>query len=159
MQSLHRPIGERDGSRWLALAAVAQRHPDAWTMSVVPGGLDEESSHVAVAGLGDGAEAALLARAVLAWDEADEGHQPPRRSEAFEVVQLDGEADGGDGVEASEAPQRGDGAGVSRVDGETLQVNDQILGSLLNLVDGEEVVGDDGRVGGAVERSDSIQWR
>ena len=68
---------------------------------------------MAVSGLGDGALPALLTRAVLAWDEADKGHQASRRGEALEVVQLDGEAYGADGVEAAEAAQRGDGLGVS----------------------------------------------
>lgn len=106
---------------------------------------------MAVAGLGDSALPALLSRAVLSRYQANEGHQPPRGGEAFEVVQLDGEADGADGIEAAEAAQRGDGSGIARVESEMFEVDEQGLDALLELVDGEEVVGEDDRLGGVVE--------
>ncbi len=73
------------------------------------------------------------------------------RGEAFEVVQLDGEADRADRVDAAEAAQRGDGAGVAGVESETFDVDDEGLRSLLDVFDGEEIVGDDDRVGRVVE--------
>ena len=141
VQPQHGSIGEGDESRRLSLPTIAQRGADVGLVPVVPGGLDEEPSHVGVAGLGDGALAALVSRAAFAGNEPDEGHQPPGRGEAFEVVQLDGEADRGDRVDAAEAAQRGDGGGISRVESEAFEVDDQGLESLFDVVDGEEVVG------------------
>jgi hypothetical protein len=91
---------------------------------VVPGGLDEEASDVAVAGLGDGSLSSCLTRAVLTGDEADKGHESASCGEAFEVVEFHGEADGGDRLEAAEAAESRDGLGVARIDSETLDVDE-----------------------------------
>jgi hypothetical protein len=66
-------------------------------------------------------------------------------------VQLDGEADRGEGVDASEAAQRGDGGGVPGIEGKPLDVREEILEALLDLVDGGEVVVEDDRADGVLE--------
>lgn len=71
MEPVDGSIGEGDRPGRLSLTAVSESSSDVGPVSVVPGGLDEESSDVAVAGLGDGALSACLTRAVLAGDEAD----------------------------------------------------------------------------------------
>jgi len=71
--------------------------------------------------------------------------------EAFEVVELHGKSDGGDRLEAAEASQGRDGLGVARIDSETLDVDDEVLEALFDLLDGEDVVGEDHGVGGVVE--------
>ena len=46
VEAVHGAIGESDGLRGLPLAAVSQSGAEAGTVSVVPGGLDEEASDV-----------------------------------------------------------------------------------------------------------------
>jgi len=70
---------------------------DAWAVAVVPGGLDEESAGVVVAGLGDVAAVALVAAGVLAGDDPQPGAQLARVAEAVEVADLGDQAKRGPG--------------------------------------------------------------
>ena len=61
-------IRDRDDGAGLALAALAQPHADMRAVPIVPRGLDQQTAHMSVAGLGDGPLPSLLAARVLARD-------------------------------------------------------------------------------------------
>jgi hypothetical protein len=69
----------------------------------VPGRFDQQSSNVPVAGTGDPAAPLTHAAAVLAWDQAEIGHQLAWMREAPRIVDLGNQREGGDGVDAVEA--------------------------------------------------------
>src|SRR5688572_22812073 len=75
VQALLRAPGDRDRVGGLAVLAVAQRAADGGPLAVVPGGLDQQPAGVARAGLGDRAEASLLAAGVLRRHQPDVVHQ------------------------------------------------------------------------------------
>ena len=77
-----------DDRRGLSLGGLAGARTDGGTVAVAPGGLDEETPHVAVAGLGDPAALLLAAARVLARHQPDEGHELARVLEAAEVADL-----------------------------------------------------------------------
>src|SRR6266700_1016119 len=52
-QSLLGSVRDRDDRFGLAGSPLSHAHSDVGTMTVVPGGLDEQTSHMDVAGLGD----------------------------------------------------------------------------------------------------------
>ena len=58
---------------WLAFAAADQLAAGPVGAAVMPGGLDQQSARVRVAGLGDRALAAALARGVFAWYQSEVG--------------------------------------------------------------------------------------
>src|SRR6266699_940291 len=87
-QAILRSLRERDDPVGLAGSPPSQAHPDVGTVTVVPGGLDEQTSHMDVAGLGDRAPALVLTTRMFARDQPQIGHQRARRLEAPEVVKL-----------------------------------------------------------------------
>ena len=70
------------------------------------GGLNQEPARARVAGLGDGAPALRLARAVLAGHEAEVGFELMRGAEAVGIVNGGDEGGGGDGADAGETLAR-----------------------------------------------------
>src|SRR5947209_14543153 len=77
--------GALDHDGVLAALAAGELVADLRPPARVPGRLDQQPTHMAVADLGDRALPSLLARGVLAGHEADEGHQLLRGPEAVEV--------------------------------------------------------------------------
>ena len=74
-----------ENGRGLALAPPGQGHAEAGRMSIVPGRFDEDPPRVRIARLGDTAAPRLVARGVLARDEAEVGHELPRAGKALDV--------------------------------------------------------------------------
>ena len=93
----------------LSGAAVGERGAVARLAQVVPGGLDQEPAGVAGAGLGDRALAAALAGLVERGHESEPGGELRGPLEAGEVADLEAEHERGQGVDAAEAAQPGDG--------------------------------------------------
>lgn len=87
MESGHGPVGDGDHPCRLTVPPGGQA-ADAGSMSIVPGGFDEEPADMAVAGFGDGSALLPAARGVLAGHQAQEGHETPSGLEAHETVQL-----------------------------------------------------------------------
>jgi hypothetical protein len=71
--------------------------------TVLPGGFDEGAAGNGVAGFGDAALAAFIARGVLAGNEAQIIHQLGGMGKAVEVTEF---GDEGGGVQEGESPQR-----------------------------------------------------
>src|SRR5207302_1912368 len=97
--------GDLEHVRRLALLTVCDRGPDSWFAQVVPGGLDQQPSRVAGAGLGDRALAAALTRLVERGYEPEPGAEPARVLEAREVADLEAEHERGQRVDAAETAQ------------------------------------------------------
>jgi len=97
-----------DDERVLAALAARELVADFRPSSCVPGGLDEQATHVAVAELRDRARPASLARAVFGWHQADEGHELLGGTEAFEVADLGDKRERRQRVDAAQAAQPGD---------------------------------------------------
>ena len=78
------------------------------------GGLNQEPAGARVAGLGDGAAALRLARAVLAGHETEIGFELMRVAEALGIVDRREEGGGGDGADARDGavPAAPAGGGV-----------------------------------------------
>ena len=75
---------------------------EMWTVTVMPSGLDENTTQVRVAGLGDCAAAALGAARALRGHEARVAHDGAGLVEASEGAELGGKRDGRD---LGDAPQ------------------------------------------------------
>ena len=80
----------------------------ARTMSVGPGRLDEDSSHVAVTGLGDPTAPLSLTARVLARYETQEGHELACARKATQVVDLRQDHHRGQRADAAQAAQPAD---------------------------------------------------
>ena len=93
----------------LSGAAFCERDAWAWLAQVVPGGLDEQPTRVAGAGLGDRALAAALTGLVERGDQPEPGRQLRGPLEAGEVADLQGEHERGQRVDPAEATQPCDG--------------------------------------------------
>ena len=93
-------VGDGLGQTFLAFFQVGT-HPRRGT--ILPGGLDEGAAGDGVAGFGDAALAAFIARGVLAGNQAQIVHQLGGMGEAVEVAEF---GDEGGGVEEGESPQR-----------------------------------------------------
>src|SRR6187549_1076993 len=74
-------------------------------MPVVPGGFDEDSSQMRIAGFGDGTVGAFRAARMLRGDEAHEGHGRGRAAKAARIAELGGDRQRGEIVDAAEAAQ------------------------------------------------------
>jgi hypothetical protein len=144
-------IGDGDDTLGLTLAAAFERKADRGPVAIVPGGLDEETADVVVAGAGDRAPSTGLAAGVFAGDEAEVAHEGTWRPEAAEVVEFGDEADGGDGVDAAEAAEPGDGFLVRFLGGEFGEGRVDVLQTLLEFVDGDEIRVERGLAGAIVE--------
>lgn len=79
VEALHRLVCDGDDARGLALSSLCQAE-SAGAMAVVPGGLDEQPSHVTVAGLGDFSSMLFASGGVLAGDESEEAMRPRAES-------------------------------------------------------------------------------
>ena len=93
-------VGDGLGQTFLAFFQVGT-HPRRGT--ILPGGFDEGAAGDGVAGFGDAALAAFIARGVLAGNQAQIVHQLGGMGEAVEVAEF---GDEGGGVEEGESPQR-----------------------------------------------------
>jgi hypothetical protein len=93
MQALLRPPRLADDLVGLPLAAARQCAADGGPVPIVPGGLDQDSPRVTVAGLGQRAAALGLAGGILARHEPEIGHEFARPAEALEVHDLGQEDD------------------------------------------------------------------
>jgi len=144
-------IGDGDDALGLPLAAAFERKADGGPVAIVPSGLDEETADMVVAGAGDRASSTGLSARVFAGDEAEVAHEGPRRTEAPEVVKLGDEAYGGYGVNAAEAAEPGDGFLVRFLGGEFGEGRVDVLETLLEFVDGDEIRVERGLAGAIVE--------
>jgi hypothetical protein len=138
-ESLLCPIGDGEHACGLSLATRPQRRTQRRSMSMVPGGFDKKSSHMAVARLRDGSTAFAVAARVLARHQPDIGHELPRRVEAAEVVKLGHEAHGRHGIDALEASKPCHRLTVRLGSAELLQLQVELALTLRQLVHGEEV--------------------
>src|SRR5215207_5832383 len=84
--------------------AVAHGLADHVACAVVPGGLDEQSADVAVAGLGDRPLGSGGTRGALRGDQADEGADAVA-GEPVPVADLDGQLEPGQRADATQASQ------------------------------------------------------
>ena len=96
-------VGDGFGETFLAFFQVGTQ---ACRRTVLPGGFDQGAAGDGVAGFGDAALAALIARGVLAGNEAEIVHQLGGMTEAVEVAEF---GDEGGGVQEGESPQRHQG--------------------------------------------------
>jgi len=135
--------GMADDTGVLTPLAPLEGGADGRTVSVLPGGLDEGVAHAAVAGLGDGAQALLRARGVLAGHEADVGHELAGAGEAAQVAELGGNDHGGLGLEAAEAAEAIHQGLVAGREGESLNAAVELLAALEFVLEEGEVLGED----------------
>jgi hypothetical protein len=103
------------------LAALEGAAAARWA-AVVPGRLDEQSAGVSGTGLGDRSLAAALAGGALRRHQSEVAAQVRGAREAGEVADLGAQADRGEGVDAAQAAQPGDGVGPGRLGDEPLDV-------------------------------------
>jgi len=102
-------ILDRFGEMFLAFL---DEERDSSRETVGPGGFDESSSCVGVAGLGDASEAAVVAAGVLARVEAEEGEELAGIVEAGDIAEFGGEGDGDGELDAAESLKGFDEVGV-----------------------------------------------
>ena len=110
-----------------------------------------QAPQVPVARLGDPATSAMFAAAVLAGHQPEVGHQRGRRGEAPHVVQLRGQAQRRDRVDAAEAPQMGHRRLVRLLSSGLGQSFVQGRDPRLLLLDRQQVVLEHDPVGGSGE--------
>jgi hypothetical protein len=77
-----------DDLRRLSLSTSVQDEIGTSTVTVIPGGFDEESSSVDVACLGDGSATFFLTRRVFRGNETEVGHESSGRREAMDVIDF-----------------------------------------------------------------------
>ena len=109
------------------LLALSESGTHAGRVSKALGGLDQDMSAVAVAGLGDGASFIPGAGGVLAGNEAHEGHELPRRGEAAQVAEFGPQDHVAVGIDAPETPESPDGLLVSRSEGQLLDLAVEVV--------------------------------
>jgi len=98
-------VCDREDAFGLALSPFAQLPPDARSVAILPSGLHERSSDVAVSCLGDFAAFRRVAAGVQARHEPQVGREGSRRLEALNAVKL-GDEDHRDGrVDAPKAAE------------------------------------------------------
>ena len=97
--------GNGNDLRWLSLPSSFEDKGSSSIVAVVPGGFDQQTAYVNVAGLGDGAAILSIARGVLRRHESEVGHERAWGSEAPHVTDLDEECEGGEGLDASETAE------------------------------------------------------
>src|SRR5262245_8241564 len=100
--------GALDHDGVLAALAAGQLVADLRAAAGVPGRLDQQPAHMAVADLGDRTLAPLPAGAGAAGHEPDEGHELLGAAEAAEVADLGHERERAQRVDAAQAAQPGD---------------------------------------------------
>jgi hypothetical protein len=101
---LRRPRAGNHIRRRTALAG-AQRGADEGMVAIVPGRFDEHPAEMRVAGFGDATLRAFRPARVLRGDEADESHRRGGGGKATRVAQLRRDREGGEVVDAAEAPE------------------------------------------------------
>lgn len=79
---------DSDDGRGLPLSASFEDKLGADSVSVVPGGFDQETSGMDVTGFGDGSSSFFLTGGAFRGDESKVGHQSPWGSEAPDVVDF-----------------------------------------------------------------------
>src|SRR6516164_6064148 len=99
------PPGDVADRRRLPLLTLLQTTADACWVAVVPRGLDQQTSDLAVAGLGNLAKSTLLAAGVLAGHQSDVAHQVARMGEALELSEFCHQTDGGNLVDGPQSHQ------------------------------------------------------
>ncbi len=103
-QPLLRFVRDRDHRGRLPRASPLEGQADTGTMLVVPRRLDHEPADQGIAGAGNPSPRDLVAARMLARHEADVGHQRAGCGKPSEVVQFREQRDGGQRVNAAEAP-------------------------------------------------------
>src|SRR5688572_31024200 len=74
-------------------------------VAIVPGGFDQDAAEMRIASFGDAALPPRGAARMLRRDEADVGHQPRGRGKAPRIAEFRRNREGGEVVDAAEAPQ------------------------------------------------------
>lgn len=85
------------------LLSLLDQERDTSRETVGPGGFDESSACVGVAGLGDASKAPMIAAGVLARVEAEEGEELAGIVEARDIAEFGGQGDGDGELDATES--------------------------------------------------------
>jgi hypothetical protein len=96
---------DRDNGRRLSLAAAIKNEFGGGTVAVVPGGLDQESPGVSVAGLGDGTASFNVTGRMLRGDKAKVGHETCWRGKARDIIDLAHKGQGSQRLDTPEAAE------------------------------------------------------
>jgi len=145
-------IGKRDCLGRLLPASQSQGSANDRLVGVVPGGFDQQPTHVTVAGPGDAAASLAHAAGVLARDQSQVRHQLARVREALGVVDLGDQCDGSHRVDAMEAAERLNPFAPRWPLSDRLDLFVQALEPTFDLFDGEQVVLEHDLVGTPRER-------
>ena len=139
MEALLRGPRPRNDVRGGAALAGPERGADEWVMPIVPGGFDEDSAQVSVAGLGDAALGAFRATRMFGRNEADKRHGARRGGEATRVAELRGNRERGEVVDAAKAAEALH-PGAERLEiEEGLQLGLDVAESAQHLIDRSQV--------------------
>jgi len=116
-----------------SLLSLSKPGTDTRRMSVAPGGLNEDVTAMAVAGLGDGAAVLSGGRGVFAGHEADEGHEGSRTREAAKVTELGTKDHGAVSIDASKAAEPPDRLPVAGRERELLDLPVEVVATTSSL--------------------------
>ena len=126
-----------------SLLALAESGAHPRRMSVTPGGLNQDVTAMAVAGLGDGAAALATAGGVFAGHEANEGHERPRTREAAEVTELGAKDHGAVGIDAAKAAEATDRLPVRGREREFLDLPVEVVAAVELVLEQGQVLTED----------------
>jgi len=144
-----------DDSRIHSSTPLDQDAAGGMVTSVVPGGLHQESSQMAVARLGDPALAAFVAAGVLRGDQAKEGHELRRGGKSAEVTDFGDEGQRDEGLDSLEGAERPHRLTVTVPLGDPLHLGGQLGTGAFQFLQSSQVAVE----GLTVKRATQIQGR
>jgi len=113
-QSMLRLECDGDDLGWLPLSAAIQDESCARIVTIVPGGLDQKSADMDVAGFGDRSPMLSVTGGMLRGDKPEVGHELARRGEARDVIDLTDNGEGSEDLDAAQTAERFDLTSIER---------------------------------------------